>query len=112
MANFLIVSLGLSGPVTQPTRDVPGGAVDTGAGAATGAGSAVTEGWAAVAPGRGEGTTAASFCTGAAGGVSALMRAGSSPSLGSGAASFAPTGLCPIGRLNGEIPDGLGISNA
>src|SRR4051812_35402699 len=113
MANRLMVSLGLSGPVTHPTSEVPGGPDGTAAAAGAGAGCAATGGcWVAAPPGRGDGTTAACCCTGAAGGVSALSSAGSRPSLGSGAASFAPTGLCPIGRLNGEMPDGLGIWNA
>ena len=64
--------------------------------------------------GFGLGTTSACCCTGAerGGGVSALRSAGSRPSLGSGEASFAPAGLCPIGRLNGASRDGLGISKA
>ena len=44
--------------------------------------------------------------------MSALMSAGNRPSLGSGDASLAPTGLWPIGRLNGASLDGLGIWKA
>ena len=42
MANFSMVLFGLSGPVTQPTSDVPGGegGAGAGAGAASGTGCA------------------------------------------------------------------------
>src|ERR1700733_7907091 len=110
-----MVWFGLSGPVTHPTIDVPTGLAGTGTGAAAGwAAVGACWVWAAVPFGFGLGTTSACCCTGAerGGGVSALMSAGNRPSLGSGDASFEPAGLCPIGRLNGEIRDGLGISKA
>src|ERR1700694_2255418 len=98
------VSFGLSGPVTQPTSDVPGGAAGAGAGggaaAASGTGcAAFGGGWLAVPGGVGAGTTAACCCTRAECGTNALrIAAGSRPSLGSGARAFALGGLCPIGR--------------
>jgi hypothetical protein len=114
IAKRWMVWFGLSGPVTQPTIDVPGGDDGTGAAAGAGAGWAAG-GWWVVPLGCGDGTTAACCWTWAercGGGVSALSRAGKSPNLGSAASSFAPAGMCPIGRLNGASRDGLGISKA
>ena len=86
MAKRGMVLFGLSGPVTQPTSEVPGGAVDgTGwaaAGAGVGACWTVAGVFVVVVPG--EGVTAACFCTGFELGRIALRRP-SRPNLGSGA---------------------------
>ncbi len=79
MANRLTVSFGLSGPVTQPTSDVPGGAGGGGAGGATGFASGT--GWAA------SGTTAACCST-----CPTWESPGICPRLGSAAPSFVPVG--------------------
>src|SRR5262245_39963547 len=102
MANFSIVLLALSGPVTQPTSDVPGGegGPGGGAGAASCAGCAAAGGCSlAAAGGVGAGSAAACCWTCAERGLSALSTADViGPTLGSGARSFAPDGLCPVGR--------------
>ena len=107
MAKRGMVWFGLSGPVTQPTIDVPGGAVD-GAGSAAGAGAWLAAAGVCAVALPGDGVTAACFCTCPELGRIALRRP-SRPNLGSGAWSLAPTGLWPIGRSNGAIADGLGI---
>ena len=99
------VLFGLSGPVTQPTTEVPGGSVDCG----TAAAGATAGAWAVVV-GLGTGATAACLLVTADLGVSAW--ASSWPIFGSGAWSLAPTGLWPIGRLSGAILPGLGIWTA
>src|SRR6478752_5385281 len=100
MANFSMVLFGLSGPVTQPTSDVPGGEGGAGAAAGAGAGCAAAAGcWVAASEGVGAGATAACCWTCAERGRNALTTADViGPSFGSGARSFAPDGLCPVGR--------------
>ena len=59
------------------------------------------------------GATAACFSTWADCGISALrIASGSCPRRGRGAWSLAPTGLWPMGRLNGASLEGLGIWTA
>ena len=109
MAKRSMVLFGLSGPVTQPTTRVPGGAVDTAA-AGAGAGCAATGAGAAGATGCGTGSTAACLlvCAAVPDWVPSAW-ASSWPRFGGGAASLAPTGRCPIGRVNGAILPGVGI---
>ena len=84
MAKRRMVSFGLSGPVTQPTTDVPGGgaAAGTGGGAAAAAAGtcavAFGGGGLPVPGGMGEGITPACCCTRAERGDSALRMANGS----------------------------------
>ena len=63
MAKRLTVSFGLSGPVTQPTSDVPGGAAGAGAGGGAWNLSGVRDWLTGRAGGVGEGITSACCCT-------------------------------------------------
>ncbi len=116
MAKRPMVSFGLSGPVTQPTSDVPAGAAGAGGGAAaaSGTGCAAFGGnWLAVPAGLGAGTTAACCCTRAECGTNALRTGPSScPSFGSGARAFAPGGRCPVGRPPVEGKAGVAVAFA
>ena len=114
MANFWIVLLGLSGPVTHPTSAVPGGCGRRGCRCCRRLGRPPERGGllGGGAPGLARDHRRLLLHRRGRGGVRAFRMAGSRPSLGSGAASLAPTGMCPIGRLNGANLDGLGIRKA
>ena len=73
-AKFATVLFGLSGPVTQPTTEVPGGRSPGAATATDGAGSGATGAGTAAALGLGTVATPACCCTAAVLGLSTEAR--------------------------------------
>ena len=106
MANFSTVLLGLSGPVTQPTSDVPGGEGWAPARAGRLPRHGLRSGWGLLGGsvgGVGAGATAACCWTCAERGRSALTIPDvHRTELRSGARSFAPGGRCPVGRRSDD----------
>src|SRR5947209_20277263 len=105
MPNRSRVRLGLLGPVTKSTSDV--GAPAMPAGGAGGTGTASGTAWltfgdcGTAAPGTGgTGVTAAWSCAGRCG-IALSSPEISGPSFGSGALSFVPRGLRPVGGATG-----------
>jgi hypothetical protein len=108
------VRFGLFGPVTYSTSEVGAPAIPAGGGGGTGTASgaiwlAFGDAGLAAAGGPGAGVTAAWSCAGFCWGIAFNRDEISGPSFGSGALSFVPRGLRPVGGATGPGEGMFGI---
>ena len=106
------VRFGLFGPVTYSTSEVGAPAIPAGGGGTAASGaiwSAFGDARLPAAGGPGAGVTAAWSCAGFCWGIALSREEISGPSLGSGALSFVPRGLRPVGGAAGPGEGMVGI---